>query len=73
MTGADVKARVVHYEGGDIVLNNNGKVMTVHDFPALADYIGQTLVVTDTGTEILTVPSSGELILGGKVPQSVTN
>ena len=33
----------------------------------------QTLVVTDTGTEILTVPSSGELILGGKVPQSVTN
>ncbi len=29
----------------------------------------QTLVVTETGSEILTVPSSGELIQGGEVPQ----
>ena len=29
----------------------------------------QTLVVTDTGSEILTVPSSGELIVGGEIPE----
>ena len=48
----NISPRLVEYKGGDIVLNNNGKVMTVHDFPALADYIGQTLVVTD-GTTLL--------------------
>lgn len=49
----DVKPRVIDYAGGDIVLNENqGITMTVKDFPALADYIGHHLVVTD-GTTLL--------------------
>ena len=53
VTGADVKARVVHYEGGDIVLNESlGVVMSPVDFPDLNDYVGQDIVVTD-GTTLL--------------------
>lgn len=48
----EVKPQVIDYKGGDITLNENGKMMRVHDFPTLADYIGQTLVVTD-GTTLL--------------------
>lgn len=48
-----VSPRVITYEGGDIVLNEGRNiVMTVADFPALADYIGHQLVVTD-GTTLL--------------------
>lgn len=47
-----VDPRVIEYKGGDIVLNDAGKIMTVHDFPSLANYIGQSLVVTD-GTTLL--------------------
>ena len=45
-----IAPRVIEYKGGDITLNDEGKVMTVHDFPTLANYIGQSLVVTDGRT-----------------------
>ena len=48
----NVKPRVIEYKGGDIELNEEGKVMAVRDFPNLASYIGQRLVVTD-GTTLL--------------------
>lgn len=47
-----IRPRVIDYKGGDIALNDDGKIMKVHDFPSLADYIGQRLVVTD-GTTLL--------------------
>ena len=48
----NVSPRVIEYKGGDIELNEAGKTMTVRDFPNLANYIGQRLVVTD-GTTLL--------------------
>lgn len=48
----NVNPRVIEYKGGDIELNNEGKIMAVRDFPNLASYIGQHLVVTD-GTTLL--------------------
>lgn len=48
----NVRPRVFEYTGGDITLEGTGALMRVHDFPSLADYIGQTLVVTD-GTTLL--------------------
>ena len=47
-----VNPRVIEYKGGDIELNEEGKIMAVRDFPNLASYIGQKLVVTD-GTTLL--------------------
>lgn len=48
-----VTPRVIEYDGGDIVLNEAEQiVMRVKDFPALANYIGHQLVVTD-GTTLL--------------------
>ncbi|MBR0576856.1 peptidase T [Proteiniclasticum sp. BAD-10] len=53
MSGKNVKPRVVNYTGGDIVLHEEqGIVLKVSDFPALATYVGQDLVVTD-GTTLL--------------------
>ena len=53
VTGKDVRPRVVSYEGGDIVLNEAlGVVFSPRDFPDLANYAGQDLVVTD-GTTLL--------------------
>ena len=48
----NVNPRVIEYKGGDIDLNEGGKTMAVRDFPNLASYIGQRLVVTD-GTTLL--------------------
>ena len=49
----NVQARVVHYEGGDLVLNQEkGIVTTLKDFPDLAGQVGKDLVVTD-GTTLL--------------------
>lgn len=51
--GANVKPRLVRYEGGDIVLNaERGIVMKAADFESLAKYRGQDLIVTD-GTTLL--------------------
>lgn len=52
--GWDVKPRLVPaYPGGDLVLNEEqGIVMRAADYPNLAQYIGQDLIVTD-GTTLL--------------------
>ena len=51
--GANIHPRVVLYEGGDIVLNEEKNVvMKAADFPTLEKYQGQELVVTD-GTTLL--------------------
>lgn len=52
--GWDVKPRVLRaYPGGDIVLNEAEQiVMRAADYPNLAQYVGQDLVVTD-GTTLL--------------------
>lgn len=52
MSGRDVKARIVEkYAGGDIVLNEEKNiVMTVKDFPFMADCEGRDLIVTDCTT-----------------------
>lgn len=53
MSGKDVKPRVVKYEGGDIVLNEEQNiVLSPNDFPEMLDYVGEELVVTD-GTTLL--------------------
>ncbi len=52
-TGKDVKPRMIeNYDGGDVVLGDSGKVLTVKDFPNLKDLKGRTLIVTD-GTTLL--------------------
>ena len=44
----NVQARVVRYEGGDLVLNQEkGIVTSLKDFPDLAGQVGKDLVVTD--------------------------
>lgn len=54
VSGANVKPRIVEaYDGGDIVLNAEAKVvMREADFPSLKDYVGKDLIVTD-GTTLL--------------------
>lgn len=54
VSGRDVKARIVEqYDGGDIVLNEGENiVLKVCDFPEIAQYKGQDLIVTD-GTTLL--------------------
>ena len=52
MSGKDVRPRVVtSYDGGDITLcEKDGIVLTVKDFPEVAAYKGQDLIVTDGHT-----------------------
>lgn len=51
--GADVKPRIVHYEGGDILLNEEKQItMKAAEFESLSKYVGQDLIVTD-GTTLL--------------------
>ena len=53
MSGHHVKPRIVQYEGGKIVLNQEKNiVLDPEQFPELNDYIGQEIVVTD-GTTLL--------------------
>ena len=53
MSGRDVKPRIVDYQGGDIVLNEEQQiVLSPEMFPEINDYIGQQLIVTD-GTTLL--------------------
>ena len=49
--GANVKPRVVRYEGGDIPLSDS-VTMRASEFASLARYVGQDLIVTD-GTTLL--------------------
>ena len=49
----NIKARIVDYTGGDIVLNEEKNIVTrVSDYPYLADYAGQQLIVSD-GTTLI--------------------
>ena len=51
--GENVNPQIVHYEGGDIVLNKDKNiVLSPKDFPALDDVVGLDLMVTD-GTTLL--------------------
>jgi len=51
--GEGVKPRIVRYEGGDLVLNQEkGIVMRAAEFESLGRYVGQELIVTD-GTTLL--------------------
>mgnify|MGYP002341729408 FL=1 len=53
MPGEGVKPRIVSYQGGDIVLNEEQNiVLSSSMFPELANYVGQELMVTD-GTTLL--------------------
>lgn len=48
-----IRAKIVKYAGGDILLNEEkGIYMRVSDYPYLADYAGDELIVTD-GTTLL--------------------
>ncbi len=49
--GADIKPQIISYEGGDIVQKNGG-VISVSDFPFLEGYKGHELIITD-GTTLL--------------------
>ena len=52
-SGKDIKARVVEYHGGDIVLNEEKDIiMRSCDFPLLEKSVGKRLIVTD-GTTLL--------------------
>lgn len=51
VSGTDVKAKIVTYEGADIPLGNSA-VLSAKAFPYLDRYLGQRLVVTD-GTTLL--------------------
>ena len=52
-SGANIQARIVPYEGGDIVLNEAEHiVMKEADFPSLTQNRGKHLIVTD-GTTLL--------------------
>lgn len=52
-SGAGIQARVVHYQGGDLVLNQEqGIIMREADFPSLTRNQGKHLIVTD-GTTLL--------------------
>ena len=52
-SGADIKARIVEYTGGDVCLNEEkGIYMTQKDYPSLKNHIGKHLIVTD-GTTLL--------------------
>lgn len=49
----DVKAQVLHYEGGDVCLNRELDIwLRLSEHPELADYVGQDIVFTD-GTSVL--------------------
>ncbi|MBQ0069070.1 MAG: peptidase T [Bacteroidales bacterium] len=53
MSGHDVKPRIVDYQGGKIVLNEDQHiVLDPEQVPALNDYVGQLIIVTD-GTTLL--------------------
>jgi len=52
-SGADIKARIVEYQGGDILLNEDaGIYLKAEDFPGLSMHTGKHLIVTD-GTTLL--------------------
>ncbi|CDZ74491.1 Peptidase T [Peptoniphilus sp. ING2-D1G] len=51
ISGKDVKAKIVHYTGGDIILNEEYRTIEA-EFSFLKDLVGEDLIVTD-GTTLL--------------------
>ena len=51
VSGADIKASIVTYNGGDLVLAS-GSVMSPATYPSMNHYVGEELIVTD-GTTLL--------------------
>ncbi len=52
-SGENIKPQIIHYEGGDVVLNaDKNVVLTLEMTPELAKYAGQDIVFTD-GTTLL--------------------
>ena len=52
-SGADIKARIVEYTGGNVCLNDEkGIFLKVTDYPGLKKHVGKHLIVTD-GTTLL--------------------
>lgn len=47
--GKNIKARVIHYEGGDIPLSDT-VTMSAKEYESLKRYVGQDLIVTDGST-----------------------
>ncbi len=76
----DIKAKIVEYQGGDLLLNEEkGIYMTLADYPDLAHYIGQHLIVTD-GTTLLgaddkagiaEIMSALEKIIASDIPHGI--
>ncbi len=51
MSGKNIQPRIVKYEGGDIVLNQEENiVLSLEQFPELAQYKGQDIIVTNGKT-----------------------
>lgn len=52
-SGADIKAKVVEYNGGDVLLNEEKDIwLREADYPSLKKHVGKHLIVTD-GTTLL--------------------
>ena len=51
VSGADIKASIVTYQGGDLTLAS-GSVMSPATYPSMNHYVGEELIVTD-GTTLL--------------------
>ncbi|MBR3949569.1 MAG: peptidase T [Oscillospiraceae bacterium] len=52
-SGADIKAKIVEYNGGDVCLNEEkGIFLKVSDYASLKNHVGKHLIVTD-GTTLL--------------------
>lgn len=73
----NIKPRVVKYEGGDVLLNEEkGIYLTVADYPYLADFAGQSIIVSDGTTLIGADDKAGiaeimtalEMIIEGGIP-----
>ena len=52
-SGANIKAKVVEYQGGDVLLNSEKDIwLRETDYPSLRNHVGKHLIVTD-GTTLL--------------------
>ena len=52
-SGADIKTKIVPYNGGDVLLNEEKNIwMKESDYPSLKNHVGKHLIVTD-GTTLL--------------------
>ena len=78
-SGADIQAKIVEYQGGDICLNEEkGIFMKPADYPSLNNHIGKHLIVTD-GTTLLgaddkagiaEILTAAEILLNSSAPHA---